>query len=207
MADIQWASGLLLGFSAGVAPGPLSTLVISQTLRYGRREGVKVALAPLITDLPIIIGALVLGSRIAGMPTLLGLLSLAGAAYVCFLAWESITITRAVHDAAPPAPQSLRKGILTNLLNPHPYLFWLTVGTPLIVAAWTAAPWRALMWLFGFYLMLVGAKIILALITGQSRHWLQGNGYIWLNRLLGAVLLLFALLLARDGLRLTGLSL
>lgn len=205
VADFQWTSGLLLGLSAGIAPGPLLTLVISQSLRFGRREGVKVALAPLITDLPIITGALVIGSRIAGMPTLMGLLSFAGAAYICFLSWESITIGKAAQDPSPPIPKSFRRGILANLLNPHPYMFWLTVGTPMVITAWSIAPWKALVWLSGFYFMLVGAKILLAIIAGQSRHWLVGRGYVWLNRSLGFALLLLALLLAGDGFRLLGL--
>jgi len=47
--------GTLLGLSAGLAPGPLLTLVISETLQHDIKSGVKVALAPFITDLPIII--------------------------------------------------------------------------------------------------------------------------------------------------------
>jgi len=45
----------VLGVSAGFAPGPLLTLVISETLQHDIKSGVKVALAPIITDLPIII--------------------------------------------------------------------------------------------------------------------------------------------------------
>ena len=44
-------NGIILGLSAGFAPGPLSVLVISQTIQYGTGEGVKSAFAPLITDL------------------------------------------------------------------------------------------------------------------------------------------------------------
>ena len=46
-------AGILLGLSAGFAPGPLLTLVIAQTLKHNVREGIKVALAPLISDFPI----------------------------------------------------------------------------------------------------------------------------------------------------------
>jgi len=45
----------VLSVSAGFAPGPLLTLVISETLQHDIKSGVKVALAPIITDLPIII--------------------------------------------------------------------------------------------------------------------------------------------------------
>lgn len=194
------SSGLALGLAAGVAPGPLSALVVSQTLSYGVREGVKVAAAPLITDLPIILLAALLGNTLASRPLPLGILSLAGAGYICFLGWESICIKPA--DQPPPASiaNSMSKGILTNLLNPHPYLFWITVGTPLLLKTWAGGVWGAMLWLIGFYLMLVGSKIGLSLLVGYSRRLLYGRGYLWLNRILGLVLFFFALILARDGL-------
>lgn len=46
-------SGIVFGLAAGVAPGPLLALVFSETLKYGKKEGVTVAISPLITDLPI----------------------------------------------------------------------------------------------------------------------------------------------------------
>ncbi|MEI6633029.1 MAG: hypothetical protein WCP22_04325 [Chlamydiota bacterium] len=50
--------GVVLGLSAGLSPGPLLALVVSQTLAHGVREGVKVAFVPLVTDLPVILIAL-----------------------------------------------------------------------------------------------------------------------------------------------------
>jgi hypothetical protein len=51
-------SGAFLGFSCGLAPGPMLALVLAQTLRHGPREGCKIALTPLVTDAPIITVAL-----------------------------------------------------------------------------------------------------------------------------------------------------
>ncbi len=43
------ASGVLLGFPAGLSPGPMLALVVAQTLRHGSREGCKIALTPRVT--------------------------------------------------------------------------------------------------------------------------------------------------------------
>jgi threonine/homoserine/homoserine lactone efflux protein len=99
------------------------------------------------------------------------------------------------HDSA----NSLRKGVLTNLLNPHPYVFWITVGVPFILKAWATGPWGAALWLLIFYLMLVGSKIGLSILVGHTKRWIQSSVYIWLNRILGLLLLFFAVGLARDG--------
>ena len=47
--------GAFLGLTAGLSPGPLLTLVITETLKHSRAAGIKIAVAPLITDVPIII--------------------------------------------------------------------------------------------------------------------------------------------------------
>ena len=75
-------SGLLVGLASGLAPGPLLALVIAQTLRHNVGEGLKVTLAPLLTDLPIIVGALFLLQRVAAVSMLLGALALVGGGYV-----------------------------------------------------------------------------------------------------------------------------
>ncbi len=197
-------SGILFGLSAGVAPGPLLTLVITQALSYGITEGIKVAVAPLVTDLPIIIATAILGVRWSASPMPLGLLSLAGSVYICFLAWESLKVKPTRQKARTRAPKSIRKGILTNFLNPHPYLFWITIGTPLLHSSWANAPHLAILWLAGFYSMLVGSKIVLSILVGHWQELLQGSTYLWINRCLGMILLFFAGVLARDGLRLLG---
>jgi threonine/homoserine/homoserine lactone efflux protein len=56
--------GIVLGLAAGFSPGPLTVLVISETLRHGLRAGVKVSLAPVLTDLPIIALAVLLLARL-----------------------------------------------------------------------------------------------------------------------------------------------
>ncbi len=50
--------GLGLGLAAGVSPGPLLTLVVSSTLARGFGAGLRVALAPVLTDAPIIVLAI-----------------------------------------------------------------------------------------------------------------------------------------------------
>ncbi len=37
-------SGIILGLAAGTSPGPLLALVFSETLKYGKKEGIKIAL-------------------------------------------------------------------------------------------------------------------------------------------------------------------
>lgn len=198
--------GFVLGLTAGVAPGPLSALIVAHTLRHGVREGIHIALAPMITDLPIIGIALWLMTVLPKNPWPLGMISLAGAGYLGYLAWNCITAAAPLAEASPGRTgHALTKGALVNLLNPHPYLFWITVGAPLLIQLWATAPWAFVFWLLGFYAALVGAKIMLAVIVGQTNRWWTGSGFQWLNRILGGLLALFAIIILRDGLRLVGI--
>ena len=75
---------------------------------------------------------LALASKLAELRQLRGIVSIAGAAFVLYLAWESFTPVRQQAEARAEQPGSWFKGIVTNLLNPQPWVFWLTVGAAIL---------------------------------------------------------------------------
>ncbi len=191
--------GIVLGLSAGLAPGPLLTLVISETLRHDIRAGVKVALSPLFTDVPIIILTLVVLSQLSGFHNILGIISLIGGAVILYMGYESMNPKPAKTDLADIEPRSLAKGILANALNPHPYLFWFSVGGPIMTRAMGRSTWSLVAFIGGFYALLIGSKISLAVLVGRSKSFLNGTMYLLTMRILGIALCFLALLLFRDG--------
>jgi threonine/homoserine/homoserine lactone efflux protein len=204
--DFFLSAGIVLGLSAGFSPGPLTTLVISQALQHGAKEGLKVALAPGITDLPIILLSVFAITRLSDFQGALGLISIIGGLFLVYLAYQSFVADKIDVDARSAEPRSFGKGTLVNLFNPSPYVFWLTVGGPTVVAAWTQSPLRAAWFLVGFYACLIGAKMCLAVTAARSRHFLTGRAYSYVMRILGVLLLVLAMLLFRDGLGFLGIS-
>ncbi|NMC33570.1 MAG: LysE family transporter [Veillonellaceae bacterium] len=195
-------AGLSLGFSAGISPGPLFAMVIAQTLRFGLGEGLKTAISPLLTDIPIIFLSVALLAGMSGYQNLLGLISLAGGLFLLHMAYASFSPGRIETPPAATALGSLFKGALVNALSPHPYLFWIMVGGPIILNARTQGWDNVLCFVAGFYLALIGSKIGLALLVNRSRRFLQGKAYLVLMKIMGTVLLLFAFLLLNEGVRL-----
>ena len=195
-------AGTVLGLSAGFAPGPLLALVISETLQHDRKAGVKVALAPVITDLPIIIFSLLLLAKLSRFQNILGIISVIGAFFILYLGITNMKIKGVQIDADSTPQKSLQKGIFVNTLSPHPYLFWLTVGGPTTIKAWDLSLLAASGFVVCFYVMLVGSKILLAMLVSRSRSFLQQNTYILTMRLLGLILILLAGYLFQDGLQL-----
>ena len=194
--------GIILGLSAGFSPGPLLALVISETLQYGVRSGIKVALSPILTDLPIILITFLALSELAHLQPLLGLISLGGGVFLVLLARQNFRPVAALPADLQTRPKSLSKGVLTNALSPHPYLFWFSVGAPTLNRAITGGWPGGVGFLLGFYSCLVGAKILLAILAGRSRAFLSGPVYRIIMRVLGLLLILLAVILFRDGLRL-----
>jgi threonine/homoserine/homoserine lactone efflux protein len=196
--------GTVLGLSAGISPGPLLALVISQTLRHNTAEGVRVAAAPLLTDLPIILLGMLAFSALPNPNSALGIVSFLGSLFVGYLGVTSLLQGPIELQVQESEPRSYLKGALVNALSPHPYLFWFSVGVPTIVKASQHSTVGAVGFVGAFYICLVGTKVVVALLVGRSRDFLSGAPYLWTMRLLGILLVGFAVLLFYEGITLTG---
>lgn len=202
LATLKFLSmGGILGLTSGITPGPLLTLVISETLKHNRAEGVKVAISPLITDLPIIIVSFFLFSKFQGMNIVLGIIALLGGTFMAYMGYETWQTKGLRTEVLTVAPNSLRKGIMANFLNPGPYLFWVTVGTPLLLQALQINLAAVAFFLSTFYILLIGSKITIVLLIAQSKSLLSNRLYFGVMRFLAIVLCIFALIFIGDGLK------
>jgi threonine/homoserine/homoserine lactone efflux protein len=197
-------SGCVFGLAGGFSPGPTTTVVVSQTLRFGVVDGIKVAIAPALTDAPIILVAVLLVEQLARFQPILGVISLLGAALLLYLACESFRVRGIEINETNVESRSISKGFMANLLNPHPYLFWFVIGAPKLIEAAEISWMPAGAFLAGLYVCLIGAKILVAFLVGRSRSFLKSRGYVYVNRILGVVLVGFSILFVRDGLRFLG---
>ena len=192
-------TALLFGLSAGFSPCPLTVLVISETMRHNVQAGKKAGLAPLICDAPIILLTLLVIAKFSNTNLFLAGVSFIGAIYITFLGFKNLQTKPLEFSTIKEKEKSLQKGIIVNFLNPHPYLFWLTVGAPILVKA-SLLGWPApVLFLFCFYSVLVGSKFLIAYIAGTSRRFFTGNFFLYLNKFMGILLILFAILLVKDG--------
>ncbi len=197
-------SGALLGLSAGISPGPILVLIITETLAGSVWNGIKVALAPLLTDTPIILISALLLSNLTHFETVPGVVALAGGLFLIYMGYESITSKAPEMKDTSPRRGSLRRGVLTNFLNPSPYLFWVTVGAPLLIKGAETSLLNPALFIGGFYCCIVGSKIGVALLTGRFRGFLRSRAYEIAMKVLGGALILFAFCFLWEGLRLLG---
>lgn len=190
--------GIALGFGSGVMPGPMLALVLSASLRGGFRNGATVAMSPLITDLPIV--ALCMTVLVQLPVAALGFIAYAGAVVLAWYAYEAVRDAFTVSldelrnsvERAPSRARSLRQGVVANFLNPSPWLFWMSVGGPLLKEAWTSSPMHAIAFVAPFYLLLIGSKVLVAWAAGAGRSRLSNRGYRFMLLAAAGLLLVLA---------------
>tara|TARA_Y100000590_G_scaffold381228_1_gene450252 strand:- start:1343 stop:1954 length:612 start_codon:yes stop_codon:yes gene_type:complete len=193
-------AGLLLGAVEGFKPGPLQTLVITETLKKDWRAGFKVTLAPLITDGPIILFCALVVSTLSNNNQLFAIISFAGAGFLSYMAYETYTISGVNISDANTDNSSLYKGIITNLLNPNPYIYWTLVGSPFLVKAFEVETWLPLVFIFSFFLVFIFCKTITAIIVERSKTFLSSQTYLLILKILALILVGFALIFVQTGL-------
>lgn len=192
-------AGITLGFIAGISPGPLLILVITETIKHNRKEGIKIALVPLISDLPIVLFSVFVVYKLSNSDILLGIISFLGAVFLLFLAWENIRVKSIEVNLNNEKTKTIKKGVIANFLSPHPYLFWMLVGAPLTIKAWNNSMLSSVLFIAGFYVFIVGTKVAVAFLSEKSKDILSGRFYIIIVKVLGFVLLIFSIILIKDG--------
>ncbi len=172
----MWAyllQGFIYGFAAAVQPGPFQTYVISQTLRNGWRQTLPAALAPLISDGPILILTQVALSRVPSWFE--RFLYLAGGLFIlylacsAFVAWRNFDEARVVTHSA--GKQSAVRAAMMNALSPGPYLYWSLVTGPILLTGWRQAPVNGVGFLVSFYAAMVLSLGAIIVAFGTARQF------------------------------------
>jgi threonine/homoserine/homoserine lactone efflux protein len=163
--------GAAYGLAAAVQPGPFQTFLISLSLRQGWRRAIPAALAPLLSDGPIIVLVLLVLNQVPAW--WIRIIRLAGGGYLLYLAFTALRGGRKGLSAVT-SPDRAGSGVipaaLVNLLNPNPYIYWSLVTGPILSTGWRASPAFSVAFLAGFYAILIsGSAGIISLAAAAGR--------------------------------------
>lgn len=189
-----------MGAAAGVSPGPLFVLVITSALRGGFLAGAVAACAPLISDGLVVAASLLVLSQLPEYAV--GWLALGGSLFIAWTGIATMLDARGATLAVDPgarraaARQALWRAGLMNILSPHPWVFWATVGGPLALRTWSSSPAAAVGMVAAFYVAIVGTKVLLAMVVARGRHLLSDRGYRRALVVAGLLLVATAVVLA-----------
>ena len=164
--------GIGFGLAAAAQPGPFQTYIISQSLTRGWRKTLPAALAPLVSDPPIIALCLLALSQVPAWFE--RLLYYAGGTFVVYLAFGAYRAWRDFKAEGPAveagAGQGVWRAALVNALSPGPYLFWSLVTGPILMRGWRETPIHGIGFLAGFYVTLISSLAAIILVFGIARE-------------------------------------
>ncbi len=177
-----------------VSPGPDFAVVTRTAIVSGRRAGLWAA-AGVATAIGIYVLVSVLGMSLvlAALPGLARILAVVGALYLAWLGIQCLRSRGQLPDAqgTRAGHKAFVGGFLTNLLNPKAMLYFGSVLSqalkPGLAAAdvallWTLLVAESMLW-FVLVALLFSSRPVLA--------WLRAR-LVWLDRTVGAVLLVLA---------------
>lgn len=148
-----------------LTPGPNLLYLISRTLCQGRAAGL-LSLAGTTSGflVHIVAASLGLSAVLIAVPVLFDVVRYAGAAYLLWLAWDSVRARGpALFAPRPLAPETasklLRTGMLTSVLNPKVALFYLALFPQFIVPAHGSVLFQSL---------ILGATQIVIAVIGDA---------------------------------------
>ncbi len=193
--------GFSLGFTALVSPGPFQAFLINETLTRGWRRTLPIIFAPLISDAPVVLLVLLILGQLSS--SMLRLIQIAGGLFILYLAWGMFKQLRQGDlistRGEEPGKSGLWRAVMLNLFNPGPYIFWSTINGPIVVRTWNQSPLAAVVFVGGFYGVLVGGLVGYIAVFHQARR-LDGRIIRNLLALSLVIMAAFGVLLLRSGL-------
>jgi threonine/homoserine/homoserine lactone efflux protein len=181
--------GMGYALSAGLQPGPLQAFFLAKVAEDGWKRTLPAAAAPLISDGPIALVAILFLNILPDSFRLY--LQLAGGFLLLIFAWNAFQNWRLDkkpdEESSSAAPRSLLQAALVNLLNPNPYLGWSLVMGPAVLSAWADGPGFALSLLLAFYITMISTSMVIIYLMGQAL--LLGDGARRTLSLISTVLL------------------
>ena len=167
---IYLLQGIGFGLAAASQPGPLQTYLITQSITRGWKRALPTALAPLVSDGPIILLCVLVLNQLPD--SMQRFLYIVGGFFVLYLTYGAYKAWRGFHEfqmqPETPAHQSVFKAAITNAFSPGAYIFWTLVTGPILVRGWREAPINGIGFLLGFYAAMVASLAAIIIVFGVA---------------------------------------
>lgn len=199
--------GFLIGLTGALAPGPTLIATINTSLKGGWTMGPRVTLGHAVVEIVMVL------LIIAGLSVIIGRYSwlIAGIGGASLVVFGVLTIMESRHaqfDLMPKVSQGSKTsaspflaGMITSISNPYFWLWWLTVGSSLMIGALSGGITSAIAFIMGHW----GADLAWFTLVSTSVHHgrllLSDREYRWILAFCGLFLIVFGVYYALTLLR------
>jgi threonine/homoserine/homoserine lactone efflux protein len=190
----------VLALSGALMPGPMLSATLAGSHRRGFWFGPGVVLGHALVEAPVVV-LLVLG--VSSFLENRWVLTAIGSVGAVALAWMGVGLLRQMgRDTTAPEPGFVRlgsvpTGLITSLVNPYWYLWWVTQPTLLLAGA-AAMGWLGVA---AFFVGHISADLAwfsaASLSVAKGRRLLQGRFYKGLLIVCAGILFVMAVLFAK----------
>lgn len=186
--------GLMIGLTGALVPGPTLVATINASVRGGWATGLRISAGHALVEACIFV-LIILGIGSIGISgqysTVIAVIG--GTALLVF----GILTLRSAGSAIPEGKAEsvvanpYLAGFLTSIANPYFWMWWLTVGSALLLTAAQNALYFAVAFLAGHWLADFGWYTVVSASIHQGRKIFDERMYTWVLRVCGLFLMIF----------------
>lgn len=177
-------------------PGPLSLLMVSNSLNYGLRRSAPAFVGGMSASICLLsASALGLGALLLASEQLFSLLKIVGALYLFHLAWQSWQQSRKAAKPVTAEEQSVNPGFrsmfwkafVLGASNPKDILFF-SAFLPQFISAEQSITSQLLLMIATWAVLDLLCKLLYGLSAQGAANYLRsGKGHVWFNRISAAL--------------------
>lgn len=179
------AAAFVLALSGAMAPGPLLTVAVEQTIRHGKGRAMLLMVGHALLEAALLI-AFALGLRdVLVLPSVKVGLSVVGGA---FLLWMGTTMLLDIYrgrisldvtasGARPSKLGPVLRGAAVSLANPYWIIWWATIGLKLASDSLTVGPVGVAAFFLGHEAADFGWYFAVALAVASGKRFLSDRAY------------------------------
>jgi threonine/homoserine/homoserine lactone efflux protein len=187
--------GFLIGLTGALAPGPTLVATINASLAGDWTTGLKISLGHIVVE-TIIFLLIVLGLATAARPYTAVIAGIGGIALVIFgimtlAGSRSASLAAAVPTGAVANPYMA--GLLTSAANPYFWIWWLSVGSAMVIAGLEGGLVLAGVFMIGHWCADTGWYTFVSTGVSRGRTILSDRTYHRVMAACGVFLVLFGL--------------
>jgi threonine/homoserine/homoserine lactone efflux protein len=184
----------LIGLTGALAPGPTLVATIQSSMKHGWTTGPKVSAGHVVIEtfvfLLIVIGASAAAVRFSGSIALVG-----GMALIVFgiLTIRESRTPLSENQSGTLINNPYLAGIITGVTNPYFWIWWLTIGSALLLQMMEAGMMFGLIFMIGHWMADAGWLTAVSVGIHRGRMVLSPRGYTVTLALCGIFLILFGI--------------
>ena len=186
--------GFVIGLTGALAPGPTLVATINASINGDWMTGLKVSLGHAIVELFIVI-LILLGLATIALPYTSVIAGVGGIALIVFGALTIMGSRQATMSASPNQPVSnpYMAGLVTSAANPYFWIWWLSVGSAMVIAGLEGGLVLAGAFMIGHWTADTVWYTLVSSGVSQGRTFLSDNAYRNIMIFCGIFLILFGI--------------